>query len=173
MSGISRSWIVILLLSVAMAEVALFYQYVLGIQPCVSCIHARLWTLGLIVVSVIGVILSRFAWTQPILAIIAAGFSLGLGETAYSLLSIEQGWSIGSCAFDAGLPSWFALDEWLPAVFMPFEPCSATPELLFGITMAEGLLFTATAVGLLSLVKLLSAIATLLFEARIARNQAQ
>jgi disulfide bond formation protein DsbB len=39
-----------------------------------------------------------------------------------------------------GFPDWIALDKWLPSVFEPWEPCGYTPELLFGITMAEGLI---------------------------------
>jgi disulfide bond formation protein DsbB len=41
---------------------------------------------------------------------------------------------------ESGLPDWFALDVWFPKLFKVWEPCGYTPELLFGITMAEGLL---------------------------------
>ncbi len=40
---------------------------------------------------------------------------------------------------DSSLPNWFALDKWWPTVFEVMEPCGYTPELLFGITMAEAL----------------------------------
>ena len=56
-----------------------------------------------------------------------------------------------------GLPSWFALDEWFPVLFGVWEACGDTPELLFGITMAEALI-------VLSWVLLLSSAALLLMQ---------
>jgi len=166
---ISKLWASIALLSTGMAAVALFYQYALGTAPCVLCVHARIWTVGLIVVAVLGLALRRVLWLQPVLGITALGFSVGLGETAYSLLATERGWGFGSCNFDAGLPSWFALDEWFPAVFMPLEPCGYTPELLFGVTMAEGLMATAVILGILGVIKLGRSVVELIVDARTAQ----
>jgi disulfide bond formation protein DsbB len=38
---------------------------------------------------------------------------------------------------DAGLPPWFALDQWFPALFEVQAACGYTPFILFQITMAE------------------------------------
>jgi disulfide bond formation protein DsbB len=60
---------------------------------------------------------------------------------------------------DSGLPGWFALDVWFPKLFKVWEPCGYTPELLFGVTMAEGLvLFSVTMVA----VSVTLAVATLI-----------
>jgi len=165
-------WAGICLISAAMLATALFYQYALKTLPCVLCIHARLWVAGLLVLSLIGLITRAKLALQPIMSITALGFSVGLGETAYGLLSTEKGWQIGSCSFDAGLPTWFALDEWIPSVFMPLEPCGYTPELVFGITMAEGLMGAVILVGAASGARLLQAIATLIIHARDNRKEA-
>jgi disulfide bond formation protein DsbB len=76
----------------------------------------------------------------------------GLLERSYQLLGTERGWIFGSCDFDLGLPSWLALQEWLPSFFKVWESCGYTPELLFGITMAEALLVMSTLLMLASLV---------------------
>ena len=66
--------------------------------------------------------------------------SAGLLERSYQLFGVERGFIMGSCTMESGLPAWFALDEWLPVVFQVHEPCGYTPELFFGITMAEALI---------------------------------
>jgi disulfide bond formation protein DsbB len=161
-------WAGIFLVGVAMLATALFYQYVMDTAPCVLCVHARLWVAGLVVLSAIGFSTSSKLVLQPVLAIVALGFAVGLGETSYGLLSTERGWEIGSCTFDAGLPAWFALDEWLPAVFMPLEPCGYTPELLFGVTMAEGLMGISILVGVLCFLRLAASLRDLIVRSRQA-----
>lgn len=75
----------------------------------------------------------------------------GVTERAYQLLGTERGWTFGSCDFDLGLPHWLALQEWFPAMFKVWEACGYTPELLFGVTMAEGLLALSSSLALVSL----------------------
>jgi disulfide bond formation protein DsbB len=43
-----------------------------------------------------------------------------------------------------------ALQEWFPALFKVWEACGYTPELLFGITMAEALLVMSASLVLVS-----------------------
>ncbi|HEY9052592.1 MAG TPA: disulfide bond formation protein B, partial [Gammaproteobacteria bacterium] len=47
--------------------------------------------------------------------------------------------------------TWFAIDKWFPQVFGVWTSCGYTPELLFGITMAEGLLIISMVLALISL----------------------
>jgi disulfide bond formation protein DsbB len=68
-------------------------------------------------------------------------------ERSWYLYQLENGIGEGSCQFFLGFPEWFALDQWFPFLFEVRNLCGYTPELLFGISMAEGLI--AAAVGLL------------------------
>jgi disulfide bond formation protein DsbB len=74
----------------------------------------------------------------------------GMLERSWQLLGTERGWIFGSCNMDAGLPAWFALDRWFPAVFEVKDACGYTPELLFGVTMAEALLLFSLTLTLLA-----------------------
>ena len=144
-------WLVLLLFCLSMEGVALLYQYLWDYPPCVLCIHVRIWLLGMIVLAALAMWLRRYpgwiVWLHGAFALLMAGML----ERSWQLLGTERGWIFGSCNMDAGLPDWFALDSWFPAVFEVKEACGYTPELLFGITMAEGLLALSVASVLLSL----------------------
>ncbi len=133
-------WIAFFALGISFEVIALVYQYALNYMPCVLCIHTRIWALAMILVSILGMILYKskkgVLFAQFLMTIVTAG----MFERAYQLLGTERGFLMGGCSMDSGLPAWFALDEWLPLMFKVWEPCGYTPELLFGVTMAEALI---------------------------------
>ena len=133
-------WLAFLAFCFCLEATALFYQYVLEYQPCVLCIHVRILVLGFISVSLLALAVLK-NWYGLLLAhLLIVLLSVGLVERSYQLLGTERGFILGSCSMESGLPSWFALDEWFPIIFKVQEPCGYTPELLFGITMAEALI---------------------------------
>lgn len=141
-SAIARSpwyWAALIVMGLSMEAVALYYQYGLDLGPCFHCIYSRIWILGMVLVAVPGLALHRFAIANIFLHALNTGLMFGLLHTSQQLLATERHTIFGSCDMVLGLPSWFALDSWFPSVFAVWEPCSETPELLFGITMAEGL----------------------------------
>ncbi len=133
-------WLFFLLLGFALEGVALFYQYQLDYSPCVLCIHLRIWTAALILVAVLGLLVHKTRAGIILSQFLMLVVSAGMLERSWLLLGIERGFIEGSCSMDSGLPAWLALDKWFPAIFEVMEPCGYTPELLFGITMAEALL---------------------------------
>jgi len=146
-------WLGLLLLGLAMEGVALFYQYRLDYAPCVLCIHVRIWLLGLIALSALALGLRRWRYGAAAMHGLVALLMVGMVERSWQLLATERGWTFGSCNMDAGLPDWFALDRWFPLVFEVKEACGYTPELLFGVTMAEGLLIFSAALLMLALLQ--------------------
>ena len=78
----------------------------------------------------------------------------GLGERSWYLYQIENGMGSASCEFFLGFPTWFALDQWLPALFEVRNLCSYTPEMLLGISMAESLMMAAAGIALVATVAL-------------------
>ncbi|MEN8171008.1 MAG: disulfide bond formation protein B [Pseudomonadota bacterium] len=144
-------WLGLLLLGLSMEGVALLYQYRWDYPPCVLCIHVRIWVLGMIAVAALALWLRRYPYWCAGLHGMVALLMAGMLERSWQLLGTERGWIFGSCNMDAGLPDWFALDRWFPAVFEVKEACGYTPELLFGITMAEGLLLFSASLVLFAL----------------------
>ena len=151
-------WLALVLIGLSLEGVALYYQHVLDELPCVLCIHVRLLVLALIVVALAALLLRLFRWPNVLMHLFTLLVAAGLLERSYQLLGTERGFTFGDCGFDLGLPDWLAVDAWFPAVFQVQTSCGYTPELLFGITMAEALIVTSVIFVVVSLVMSLAAL---------------
>jgi disulfide bond formation protein DsbB len=129
-----------ILTGIVLEAAALYHQYVLDEWPCVLCIHVRIWVIAFILLGIVA-----FSCTRSRLAMrIAHGLNtiimVGLVERSWNVLAVERGWIFGNCEMDLGMPTWFALDKWIPSLFEVQTSCGYTPLILFNITMAEVLL---------------------------------
>ena len=143
-------WLALVALGLSFIAVALYYQYGLEELPCVMCIQVRIWMLGLTLVAFNAFVLNN-RWISRIAHILTVLIAVGLLDRAYQLLGTERGFVFGDCGFDLGLPSWLPLDTWIPELFRVHASCGYTPELFFGITMAEALMVFSVTFLLLSL----------------------
>ena len=143
-------WGMALFAGVALMAAALVYQHVLGERPCLLCIQIRLWVSLLILVSFAGWIVCKNRVMNSIAHVLLVLVAVGLVERSYQLLGTERGFVFGDCGFDLGLPAWFAIDQWLPSVYYVQTSCGYTPEIAFGITMAESLMVFSVALLLVS-----------------------
>ena len=135
-----RYWAGLALVGVAALAVALYYQYGVGDEPCQVCIHARLWVVALVLTAAMMCLLPLNRGTQLVANMVVLVSAAGLGERAWYLYQLDNGIGNGSCQFQLGMPDWFAVDRWFPWLFEVRNLCSFTPEILFGLTMAETLM---------------------------------
>ncbi len=144
-------WSLLILMGLSFETVALFYQYGLDYGPCVLCIHVRILVMAFMMVGVLALL-----WHKPAISSFAHLLNIGvmgwMSERAWVLIGTERGTIFASCGMSSGLPSWFALDTWFPTVFGIWESCGYTPELLFGITMAEALIVFAPLMLVVSII---------------------
>lgn len=149
---LSRSyWLTLAVVSAAMMATALYYQYVLGEEPCQVCIQARLWVVGFMLVATLMALLPNTRLLRSVGNGLALVCAVGLVERSWFLYQLENGMGDGSCEFQLGMPDWFAVDRWFPTLFEVRNLCSFTPEMLFGLSMAESLLLAATGMVLVVL----------------------
>ena len=142
-----RFWAALVAIGIALEAAALYYQYVLDEWPCVVCIHIRIWIAGFVLLGIVALCVPPSRWSSRIFHGINLGLMIGLLERSWQVLAIERGWVFGDCSMDLGMPAWFALDRWLPAVFEVQTTCGYTPLVLLNISMAEVLfLFSIAAV---------------------------
>ena len=160
--GYSRLyWLALAATGFSLEAVALFYQYVLEEMPCVLCIQVRLWVMALIIVALLMLLLHRLRFMPVPGHLLTVVIAAGLLERSYQLLGTERGFVVGECGFNLGLPAWFTPDTWLPALFQVETSCGYTPELLFGVTMAEALMVMSAVFVLVGLAMTVAAIARL------------
>jgi len=143
-------WATLAALGLAMLAVALYYQYALGDQPCQVCIHARLWVVALTLVALIMCFAPQTTLLRVLGNVVVLVTAIGLAERARYLYRLENGVGDGSCQFQLGMPDWFAVDRWLPWLFEVRNLCSFTPEMMFGLSMAEMLMTLGVGISLLA-----------------------
>ncbi|MCG6890430.1 MAG: disulfide bond formation protein B [Gammaproteobacteria bacterium] len=135
-----RYWALLILVGIALECGALYFQYVLDEWPCVLCIHVRILVMSFVLIGILAIF---FTGSMPGMRLFHGLNTLIMGclvERSWQVLAVERGWVFGDCAMNLGMPSWFALDKWFPAVFEVQTACGYSPLLLFEITMAEALL---------------------------------
>ena len=143
-------WWAVFILGSGLLAAALYWQYVIGDDPCQVCIQARLWAVAMGLVGAVVLLLPDDFLTRFTGLVLTFITSAGMGERAYYLYEIENFRGDGSCEFTLGMPSWFAVDQWFPALFEVRNICSYTPEIAFGISMAEALMAIAFVVCIVS-----------------------
>jgi len=147
-------WILLITLGLSLEAAALYHQYVLDEWPCVLCIHIRVWISGFIVLAVLALLVGSNRWLTRGLHLVNTVIMAGFVERSWQTLAVERGWVFGDCDMESGLPSWFALDKWFPAIFEVQAACGYTPLILFNITMAEVLMVVSSSLLGASLVLL-------------------
>jgi len=130
-------WLIFILISLILESVALIYQYILGYPPCVVCIHIRLLLATFMILACLGLCVRFYPSLRVVNLLALLGVFAVSIERSWVLLGTERGFIFGSCGFDLGLPAWLALDEWLPFLFKVHATCGYTPDVAFGVTMAE------------------------------------
>jgi len=155
-------WLVFIIGSISLMSIALYFQYAREELPCTMCIQVRLWFTLLIIVSIVGLFSrsSRVVNTLAQLSVVV--IAAGLVERSYQLLGTERGFVFASCGVDLGLPAWFAIEAWLPRLYRVETSCGYTPEVIFGITMAESLIVLSVLLLIVSVCVLLASFITML-----------
>jgi protein dithiol:quinone oxidoreductase len=144
-------WLLYIIGSLALLCIALYFQYVNHEQPCVMCIQVRLWISLLVLIAGFGFLTRNNRALNLLSNLSVVLVAAALTERSYMLLGTERGFVFSDCGFDPGLPAWLPLDTWLPWLYRVETTCGYTPELIFGITMAETLMVMSIILLLLSL----------------------
>lgn len=149
-------WLLYVTGGLVLLAIALYSQHVDGTQPCTLCIQVRLWISLLIIISFIVMLLRKNVVANLLGQLSVVAISGVLIERSWQLLGNERGFIVGECGFDLGLPAWFQIEDWLPWLYRIETTCGKTPEVIFGITMAEGLVLLSVSVFVASLCILLA-----------------
>ena len=134
-----RPWLLLAASALAFELSALFFQYVLKLEPCIMCVYQRLAILTIVAAGTVGAIGYKNIIFRSL------GFSLwGIGsiwglQIALEHVEIQSNSSpfFFSCEFIPNFPSWAPLHEWFPLVFEATGDCGEIAWQFLGYSMPQ------------------------------------
>ncbi|WP_314721714.1 disulfide bond formation protein DsbB [Haemophilus pittmaniae] len=144
------AWLLLFFSAAALEGTALYFQYGMGLQPCVLCVYERLAMVGLMVAGLLGML----APSSPFFRLLA--LAVGLFSAIKGLLVSVRHLDLQmnpapwkQCEFIPNFPETMPFHQWFPAIFNPTGSCDNSQWSLFGITMVQWLVFIFAVYALL------------------------
>ena len=135
----SRPWQLLALSALLLELSALYFQYGMGLAPCIMCIYQRVAIWAIFFAGIIGSVGHNF-----VLARIAAYALWGVGSIWGLIIANEhvdiqsESFSLFfSCEFTPNFPSWAPLHEWIPALFKATGDCGKISWDFLGYSMPQ------------------------------------
>lgn len=152
-----KAWLLLAISACALEIIALYFQYSIGIKPCVLCIYERIAIFTILLSGLIAAIVpsKTFRFIALILWLYSSwqGLKLTLEHTRLQLYSFP----FSSCDFIViNFPPWLPLNRWIPAVFEAYGDCSQKQWLFLNIEMPVWLLIIFTTYFLIAIIVFLS-----------------
>jgi disulfide bond formation protein DsbB len=147
----NKAWLLLAISALGLELVALFFQYVMDLAPCIMCVYQRLAIAAILLAGLIG-----FAGSQYLIARVIAYALWGTGAIWGLIIALEHiemqansGSLFFSCEIIPNFPSWAPLHQWLPSIFEATGDCGEISWQLLGYSMPQWMvvvygLFTVT-----------------------------
>jgi len=133
------AWLLLAISALSLEMVALYFQYIMDLKPCIMCVYQRVAILGIALAGIIG-----YLGCQYTLARLFAYILWGVGAVWGLLIAIEHveiqassGSLFFSCEFIPNFPSWAPLHEWIPFLFEATGDCGEISWEFFGYSMPQ------------------------------------
>jgi disulfide bond formation protein DsbB len=133
------AWLLLAISALSLEMVALYFQYIMDLKPCIMCVYQRVAILGIALAGAIG-----YLGCQYMLARLFAYILWGVGAVWGLLIAIEHveiqassGSLFFSCEFIPNFPSWAPLHEWIPFLFEATGDCGEISWEFFGYSMPQ------------------------------------
>lgn len=133
-----KAWLALAGVATAFELIAMYFQHVMGLGPCVMCIYQRTAMLGLVFAGLIGAIAPQNFVVRLV------GYGLwGYSAIKGLLLALEHveiqtsNSPFFSCDFRPNFAHTLPLDEWLPFFFKVGGDCVAITWSFLGYSMSQ------------------------------------
>ena len=135
----TRAWQLLAISALGLEMAALFFQYVLDLEPCIMCIYQRVAIWAIFFAGIVGSL-----GAQYLLARVTALGLWGTGAIWGLLIALEHVDAqsskmsfLFSCEFIPNFPSWAPLHEWIPALFAAAGDCGNISWQFLGHSMPQ------------------------------------
>lgn len=112
-------WLLLFMGSTLLYVFALYFQYEMGLEPCVKCVYQRTAVIGIMLAAIIGLFGCRFwplRWAALIGWIYAAYEGLLVAYDHWDLQTSKNAF-FAVCESHPNFPDWLPLHQWLPSLF--------------------------------------------------------
>ena len=130
-------WLLLAATALGLELTALYFQYVLELDPCVLCVYERTAVAGIFAAGLLGAIAPRvrlLRWSGLVLWGVSAGWGLLI---AMQHVGIQLGELDLTCDYLPDFPAWAPLEQWWPEVFMPTGLCGDVQWVFAGLSMPQ------------------------------------
>lgn len=130
-------WLVLIAITFLLEVTALFFQYKMGLAPCIMCIYQRTAVLGLLAAGIIGAINPKNMISRLIAYIIWGVSSIWgylIAKEHIEMQTTTDPFAF-SCEFEPNFPSFMPLHEWLPNFFAATGDCGNIDWQFLGLSM--------------------------------------
>jgi protein dithiol:quinone oxidoreductase len=137
-----RAWQLLAASALGFEIIALYFQYGMGLEPCIMCIYQRTAIWGIFLAGVIGalgchlVVLRIAAYALWATGAIW-GFIIALEHVEMQTSTMSF---LFSCEFIPNFPTWAPLHQWLPALFEATGDCGDIKWQFLGFSMPQVML---------------------------------
>ena len=155
-------WLLLAISALGLELSALYFQYILGLEPCIMCVYQRLAIVSIFVAGVIGTVGYKY--------IIARGIAYifwGIGAIWGLIIAIEHvemqensGSLFFSCEFIPNFPNWAPLHQWIPFLFEATGDCGEISWKLLNYSMPQWMIVVYGVFTITLLVVLLNRLAS-------------
>ncbi|TLU61836.1 disulfide bond formation protein DsbB [Thalassotalea litorea] len=135
----SKSWWALALSALALELTALYFQYGMGLEPCIMCIYQRVAIFGILFAGLVGALANN-----SIIGRLIAFLSWGVGAIWGLLIAREHvemqsnaDSLFFSCDIVPNFPQWLPLHEWIPALFEATGDCGEISWSFLGYSMPQ------------------------------------
>ncbi|MBD2779185.1 disulfide bond formation protein DsbB [Xenorhabdus sp. 42] len=152
------AWLLMALTALILESIALYFQHIMQLQPCVMCIYERVALFGILIAALLGAIAPKtpLRWLAVLLWVYSAwqGLRLAWDHTMMQLYPSP----FNTCEFFVSFPSWLPLNNWLPTVFEAYGDCSMRQWEFLTLDMPQWLIGIFAAYLLIAVLVLVSQI---------------
>lgn len=139
----ATSWKLLAISALALELVALYFQYVMGLAPCIMCIYQRAAIWGIFFAGVVGSFGHKYMITRLVaFALWGTGAIWGL-IIAFEHVEMQTTDSLFfTCEYVPNFPSWAPLHQWIPALFEATGDCGEISWRFLDYTMPQWMIAT-------------------------------
>jgi disulfide bond formation protein DsbB len=135
----SRAWFLLSVSALGLEIVALYFQYVMGLNPCIMCIYQRTALWGVFFAGIVGSLgnqlfiirlLAYMIWgVSSVWGLLIAIEHVDMQTSAFSFMYV--------CEIVPNFPQWSPLHEWLPVLFEANGDCGDINWQFLGLSMPQ------------------------------------